>query len=348
MRRLVLAALALTLAAVTPARAALSLGGAPDGLQALAVAGGAAYAVVSSGDRATPFALVRSDGRVFGAPQPFGERGAEFPDVGAGTGGAVLVSWSRPVSQGDRYAVAAAPLAPGAPFGPAQAMATGTGPGRLALGPGDEPVLAYPNGQGDAALARGGAEQPLTASAPELRHLPLDLAVDAEGRAFVLELVQTRGHSELRLLGPGAPTAPAVSVDELRDMRATLAVDGGRAYVAFLLDGRVGLAIAALEPGAAWWTRNLPGRGGGSGAPAVLRTTGQTLVVYTQRQRHGRGDVFLSTEGPGPLATRRLTRTRADERGPFAAAGVGGELYLGWSRGRALHGSASAVLERLR
>jgi hypothetical protein len=106
--------------------------------------------------------------------------------------------------------------------------------------------------------------------------------------------------------------------------------------------------LAALEPGAAWWTRSLPGRGGGSGAPAVLRTSGQTFVVYTQRQAHGRGDVFLSTEGFDPLATRRLTRTRADERVPFAAAGAGGELYVGWSRGRVLHGPATGVLERLR
>lgn len=348
MRRPVLAGLVVALAAATPARAALPLGGAPDGLQALTVAGGAAYAVVGSGDRAAPFALVRSDGRASWAPQPFGERGAEFPDAATGPGDAVLVSWSRPLSNGESYAVAGAPLAPGSPFGPAQAIATGTGPGRLALDPGGEPVLAYPDGQGDAALARGGTEQRMTASAPELRHLPLDLAVDAEGGALVLELVQTRRHSELRLLGPGAPTAPAVSVDELRDVPATLAVDGGRAYVAFLLDGRVRLAIAALEPGAGWWSRRLPGRGGGSGAPAVLRTAGQTLVVYTQRQRHGRGDVFLSTERPGRLATRRLTRTRADERGPFAAAGAGGELYVGWSRGRTLHGPATGVLERLR
>jgi hypothetical protein len=80
----------------------------------------------------------------------------------------------------------------------------------------------------------------------------------------------------------------------------------------------------------------------------VLRTAGSTLVAYTQRQGHGRGDVFLATEGPGPLRVRRLTRTRADERAPFAAAGAGGEIYVGWSRGNALHGPAGGVLERLR
>jgi hypothetical protein len=84
-------------------------------------------------------------------------------------------------------------------------------------------------------------------------------------------------------------------------MRATLAVDGGRAYVAFALDGRARLAIAVLDPGAAWWNRRLPGRGGASGAPAVLRSGGSTFVAYTQRQRHGRGDVFLATEGPDPV-----------------------------------------------
>jgi len=137
-------------------------------------------------------------------------------------------------------------------------------------------------------------------------------------------------------------------VSALRDLKGTLAVDGQRVYVAFLLDGRVRLSVAALDPGAAWWSRRLPGRGGGSGAPAVLRSAGQTFVVYTQRQRHGRGDVYLTTEGTNPLSTRRLTRTAADERIPFAAAGAAGEVFAGWSRGTALHGPSSAVVTRLR
>ena len=160
--------------------------------------------------------------------------------------------------------------------------------------------------------------------------------------------MQTRTRSELRLLGPQAPGAPAVAIGALRDMRATLAIDGGRAYVAFALNGRAHLAIAALDPAARGWSRRLPGRGGASGAPAIVRAGGSTFVAYTQRQRHGRGDVFLATDGPGRLSVRRLTRTRADEREPLAAAGAGGEVYAGWSRGSALRGPASAVLTRLR
>jgi hypothetical protein len=348
MHRFLAAALGLVLATAPPAHAAVSLGGAPGGLQALAVSGGAAYAVVDSGNAAAPFALVRSTGASAQAPRDFGDADAEFPDLARGPGDALVASWGRRVSDGERYVVAGVPTVPGAPFGLSQPLAAGTGPGRLALDPAGAPLLAFPNGDGDTALARGTAEERLTASAPAERHLPLDVAVDAQGRALVLELVQTRTHSELRLLGPEAPAAPVVAVGARRDVRATLALDGGRAYVAFGRNGRVNLSIAALNPRASWWGRRLPGRGGASGAPAVLRTAGGTLVAYTQRQRHGRGDVFLATEGPKSLRIRRLTRTRADERAPFAAAGAGGEIYVGWSRGNGLRGPASGVLVRLR
>jgi hypothetical protein len=333
---------------VAPAHAAVPLGGGPGGLEALAVAGGTAYAIVDSGDANAPFALVRSDGATAGAPRTFAERGAEFPDLVSGPGDSLVASWGRPLSNGDRYVVAGAPTAPGAPFGAAQPLVNGTGPGRLALDAAGAPLLAFPDADGNTALLSAGVEERMTATAPEERHLPLDVSVDAEGRAFVLELVQTRRRSELRLLGPQAPAGPIVSIGALRDMRATLAIDAGRAYVAFALDGRARLAIAALNPGAAWWNRRLPGRGGASGAPAVLLTGASTFVAYTQRQLHGRGDVFLATEGPGPLRIRRLTRTHADEREPFAAAGAGGQLYVGWSRGDALRGPAKAVLQRLR
>jgi hypothetical protein len=346
------------LGVVAPAHAAVSLGGEAGELEALAVAGGAAYAIVNSGDANTPFALVRSDGATAAAPQRFAERGAEFPDLANGPGDSLVVSWGQPRSNGDRYVVAGAPTAPGAPFGAAQPLANGTGPGRLALDAAGMPLLAFPDDDGNTALLNAGVEERMTATAPEERHLPLDVAVDAEGRAFVLELVQTRRRSELRLLGPQAPGAPVVTVGALRDMRATLAVDAGRAYVAFALDGRARLAIAGLNAGAAWWNRRLPGRGGATGAPAVLRSGGSTFVAYTQRQLHGRGDVFLATEGPnalpvpageaGRVRVRRLTRTQADERAPFAAAGAGGQLYVGWSRGNALRGPAKGVLQRLR
>jgi hypothetical protein len=348
MRRLLVVALGLVLVTASPARAAVSLGGAPGGLKALAVSGGAAYAVVDSRNAAAPFALVRSAGGSAEAPRDFGDAGALFPDLASGPGDSLVASWGRRVSSGELYVVAGVPTVPGATFGSEQPLAAGTGPGRLALDPTGSPLLAFPNSDGDTALVRGAAEERLTASAPEERHLPLDVAVDAEGGALVLELVQTRTHTELRLLGAQAPAAPVVAVGALRDLRATLALDGGRAYVAFVRGGRVHLSIAALDPRAAWFSRRLPGRGGGSGTPAVLRTAGSTLVAYTQRQRHGRGDVFLATEGPNRLSVRRLTRTRADERTPFAAAGAGGQVYVGWSRGNGLRGPASGVLVRLR
>jgi hypothetical protein len=350
MRRTALPAvvLALALALAAPAPAAVTLGGAPGGLRALTVAGGAAYAVVGSGEPAAPLELVRSAGAGRSTLQRFGEPGADFPDLATGLDDAIVVSWAQPVSNGERYMVARSPGAERGALGAPQTLATGTGPGRLALGLSGEPMIAFPDVDGDAALADGvAAEARLTASAPERRHLPLDMVVDGAGRAFVLDLVQTGDSSQLVLLGPDAPTAPAVSVPALRGLPATLAIDGGRAYVAYLLDGHAHLASAPLEPGGRWGSRRLPGRGGGAGAPALVRTGARTLVAYTQRQRHGRGDVFLATEGPRRLRVRRLTRTRADERLPFAAASPAGDVFVGWSRAATLHGRSKAVVARV-
>jgi hypothetical protein len=349
MHRLAVAALALVLLIAAPAQATVAIGGQPRGLLGLTASGGAAYAIVSTRDHAAPFALVRTDGRSKSAPQPFGQLGAEFPDVAAGPNDSVLVSWGQPISNGDRFFVSSAPNSSAAQFGPAGPLASGTGPGRLAIDPAGQPVVAYPDGDGDAAFTRGSdPEERLTATAPELRHLPLDVALDAAGTAFVVDLVQARTRTELRVLGPNAPAAPIVSLRGLKDLSATLAIDAGRAYVGYESNGRIHLAIAVLQPGASWFNRRLPGRGGGTGAPAVLRTGNSTFVVYTQRRLHGRGDIYLATEGPGPLKARRITRTSTDERLPFAAAGPAGEVFAGWSRGRELRGAATAVVTRLR
>jgi hypothetical protein len=349
MHRLAVAALALVLLITAPALATVAIGGQPRGLIGLTAAGGSAYAIVHTRDHSLPFAIVRTGGRSRSVAQPFGEPGAEFPDVAAGPNDSVLVSWGRPISNGDLLIISTAPSTSAARFGASELLASGTGPGRLAIDPAGQPVVAYPDGDGDAAFTRGsGPQERLTATAPELRHLPLDVALDPAGAVFMVDLVQSRTRSELRLLGPGAPTAPIAALPGLEDMSATLAIDAGRAYVGYGRNGRVHLAIAALQPSARWFDRRLPGRGGSTGAPAVLRTSNSTFVVYTQRRLHGRGDVYLATEGPGPLKVRRITATTADERIPFAAAGPGGEVFAGWSRGRDLRGSATAVVTRLR
>jgi hypothetical protein len=348
MRRTLLAALALALAVAAPAPAAVSLGGAPEGLRALTVAGGVAYAVVGSADPAAPFALVRSTGAGRSAPQRFGMLGADFPDLATGPDDTVVATWGEPITSGERYVVARAPAADGDAFGPSQVLATGSGPGKLALALDGAPLLAFPDFKGDAVLSAGASfETRLTASAPDRRHLPVDVAVDGAGKAFVLDVVQTGTSSELWLLGPGAPSVPAARIRALRGLPATLAIDGARAYVAYLLDGGVHLAVGRLGLGGGWSSRRLPGRGGGTGAPAVVRTGGRTLVAYTQRQRHGRGEVYLASLRAGELRVRRLTRTRADERSPFVAASAAGDVFVGWSRASALHGPAVAVLERL-
>jgi hypothetical protein len=253
----------------------------------------------------------------------------------------VVVSWGRQISTGQVYEIAR--TAGGEGLGAPQTLTSGTGPGRLAIEPDGAPLLAYPDLLGDATLVSAGAETRLTATGPERRHLPLDVAVGADGRTFVLDLVQTGGSSALVLLGPGAPGAPAVWVPALRDLPATLAIDAGHAYVAYLLNGRAHLAVAPLDPAGGWSSRRLPGRGGGAGAPAVVRSGGRTLVAYTQRQPHGRGEVFLA----GGARVRRLTRTTADERFPFAAASPAGDVFVGWSRGPARRGPSTAVLMRV-
>src|SRR4029077_2027154 len=134
-RFLVAAALALALLIAAPAHATVAIGGQPRGLIGLNASGGAAYAIPRTRDHALAPPLLRTDGRTKSAPQPFGEPGAEFPDVAAGPNDSVLVSWGRPISNGDRFVVASAPTPAAAQFGPAAPLASGTGPGRLAIDP---------------------------------------------------------------------------------------------------------------------------------------------------------------------------------------------------------------------
>src|SRR4051794_10578940 len=103
--RIALPIVLLLLAVAAPAQAAVTLGGRPDGLLALAASDGLAYAVVPSGDPQRPFRLVRSSGRGASPLATFGVAGAEFPDVAAGPGGALAVSWGRTSAAGAAYGV---------------------------------------------------------------------------------------------------------------------------------------------------------------------------------------------------------------------------------------------------
>src|SRR5262245_22457575 len=107
-RFLAVGALALVLLTAAPAHATVAIGGQPHGLIGLAASGGSAYAILRTSDHALPFALVRTDGTSKTAPQPFGEPGAEFPDIATGPGDTVFVSWGRPISNGDRFVVSSA------------------------------------------------------------------------------------------------------------------------------------------------------------------------------------------------------------------------------------------------
>jgi hypothetical protein len=289
----------LGLAAPSVARAAVpvKLGDRP--LLALAAQDGEAFAVIESGDAARPFAFVRTGGR----PQVFAGPGAESPEIAAGTQG-IRVAWARQVSSGlELFEASADELAD-----PAR-DSVGTAPPQLD----DDGTLAYPDRDGN--VVKG--DQRLTQDAPEHRHLPLDAAA-----GIVLDLDQRRTVTQLRLLGPEAPNAPALSLPRLADVQASLAVAGDRAYVAYALEERIYLATADLDSQARWSTRRLANDG--AGRPAVARAQGRTFVafsraggVYLNGKRLGSGGrPFLATDGTDVFAgwTREgaAMLTRAD------------------------------------
>lgn len=328
MRWLAFSSVAALLFVTAPAGAAVRVG--DGGLLSLTEWRGAALGVVESGDVAEPFELVRSSGRGRSLLGSFGAEGAEFPDVAA-AGERAYVTWGVPISGGESLTVATLE-------GERFPEVVGTGPGRLAVG--EEGLhLAYPDRDGNATVAtlatatERRAERPspqaITTTAPFRRHLPLGVAA-VEGGALVLDLIQERDRTELRVLGPGAPSAPILSVRALRHFPARLAVRGDRIAVAWLDRGRARLAVASL--GGTWSRRSLPGRGGGDGAPAPAFAGRSLRVAYTQR-----GDVYVWRGG----TLRRLTRTPSVERDAFAAG-----PFVGWTR-RDASRNLTAWLERI-
>jgi hypothetical protein len=300
--RLALAVAAL-LALAGPAPAAVRLDDGP--ALALAAAGGQAFAVVESGPPTDPFALVRSSGTAARELRVFGTRGALFPDVAAGPGGRIHVSWGRSISAGEAYFVATG-VDEGEPMG------TGTGPGRLFVGA-DGPAIAYPDRDGNAALS-GVA---LTFDAPFRRHLVLD---HEEG--YVLDMAQTQRFTELRVVGRDAPRKAVDLGGGLRPLDGTLAVAGGRLYVAYTKRGQAMLASADAAPDAEWSVQELAA-GGITGGAAVVRARGRTVVAFAQR-----GDILVHD---GSL--ERLTRGPALDADPLAAADPEtGEVFVAWTR----------------
>ena len=238
----------------------------PGPLVALAAGPGTAYAVVSTRSRTAPFRLVRSGGSRVMRLRTFGSRGAEFADVAAAPRGPVAV-FARPTSEGFSYE------SPGG-----ATLGLGTGPPVVGLD-GATTFTAFPDEDGDAAIARGGAITTLTRTGPALRHTPLD----AVGGPLVLDLVQSASRSELRVVGPGAPSAPLTSAGGLQAIPATLTRDGARLYVAYVSKHRLTLATAPARPTGTWSRRRLSVRGALNGAPAVMRVGSRTLIATSRR-----------------------------------------------------------------
>lgn len=339
MLRCLPALLALVLLAPAPASAEVVVARAPEGLAALAAHAGSAYAVVhGSDDRLT---MYRSGGRSATRLGAFGERGGETPALAAGPDG-VAVVWARRISGGVEMLLADAPQSAGGGFGRTLSLGSATGPPLLAPAR-DGWNLAFPDRIGDATVMTGAGEESqavatLTSTAPERRHLPLALAGHLD-EPYVLDLIQSRERSELRLLGRDAPSQAVVAAAGVRGLRGSLWIANGVAYVAYFAHGRAVLAQAELDPGATWSRRTLAGPGGGEGAPSVARADGTNYVAYAQR-RGGSYDLYLNG--------RAVTSGRDNDLDPRLAATPEGAVFLGWSRRERRSGHQFAVLKRTR
>ena len=241
-----------------------------------------------------------------------------------------MAVFARPTSEGFSYESAG-----GATLG------LGTGPPVVGLD-GATTFTAFPDEDGDAAIARGGDITTLTRTGPALRHTPLD----AVGGPLVLDLVQSASRSELRVVGPGAPSAPLTSAGGLQAIPATLARDGARLYVAYVSKHRLTLATAPARPTGTWSRRRLSVRGALNGAPAVMRVGSRTLIA-TSRRAGGRSSIYLTTAGPARTSTVRLTRAAGSDVAPLAAAGPDGRAYVGWSHRARGSARRAGVLRRV-
>ena len=308
---------------------------------ALTVGNRLAVVAVDSGDRDNPFTLIRTSGRARNVVGRFGGRNAEFPNLATSAGGRAWVTWGVPVSGGARVHVA-----PVDDLGDALPEVVATGPSWMAF-TGGSAVLAFPDEDGNAATvslpisgeSRSRRPQPkaLSSNAPQRRHLPLGVAASDDG-PLVLDLVQDRDRTELRVIGDGAPSGAILSIPLLRHVPARLAVDGDRIAVGYERSGRSYVATARL--GGSWSRRRLPGSGG-EGAPSPVYVEGTLRVAYTRRVL-GQRDVYVWTGG----RLKRVTATPGDEREVLAAAS-GPLAFLAWTR-REKTGAKSAFVERLR
>ena len=325
---------AAALAAAPGAQAQVRLGSGE--VQALSTTNGTALAVLGTGETG-PYRLVRGFGADSEFLGSFGDRDSETPDVAGAPGELAFVSWARAVSGGNEVQAAFAPLGTYELFSPQRLAAAATGPPRLAVAPDGRPLAAFPDRDGNAAVAAGTSDRmarglthptppaALTSNAPHLRHLPLDIAVTDRG-PLVLDLVQRRGWTELRVLGRGAPAAAVVSLRRLFELQATIATDGETIAVAYMSRGR---AVLTTAPVGGTWSRlrRLPGPGGGTGGPSVAVHQGRAVTAYAQRVR-GRRHIYVAS---GTRA-RRVTRGAGDNSGPHLAADPDGSLYLAWTR----------------
>jgi len=332
-RRAIVIAGALAFAFADPARAATPVDLGPGRVNALAAGEGRPYAVLDGNSALGPFTLLRGTARV----ATFADRSAEFPDVEV-LDGVPTVTWGVPISGGEALFAA-----PGEDPRASVELGFGTGPARLAAGQGGV-FATFPDREGDVVVAptrpqraRGAYDLPapraLTANAPESRHRPLDAATGAQG-LLVLDLVQTRRSTELRVIGTGAPSRPVLTVRGRRDIEAAFAADSRGVTVAYVSSGQIKLARSS---GAAWARRVL--RSAAARSPTVARARGGDTVAFEQR-----GEIMVSVRD----RVRVVGAGRGTDRAPHAAADPEtGRTWVAWTH-RAPRGRGEGRLLRVR
>ena len=170
--------------------------------------------------------------------------------------------------------------------------------------------------------------------------------VVSAGSPLVLARVQSRARSQLRVLGPGAPAAPVVSVSGRRSLEASIARDAAGVYVAYR-DGARRLVLASAAPAA-----GPAGHTGGCACAGAQRSPGRRprgrrTLVATSRRAGRRYRIFLTSVGPAGTSVDRLTRGGGSDLAPLAATGPDGRVYVAWTHRAGRRARRAAVFRRV-
>ena len=291
----------------------------------------------STGERAPPFRLVRSDGRTAASLGAFGVPGAEYADIAAGAAGPLVV-FARPTSHRLRLRVHGLRRLGSARRGDRRAGA------RARRHDADRGLPGRRRGR--RALARrihNGAHPtpaPRCATRRSMRRQRRQPA-RAHPRAVAQPARSCACSGPVRR-PPRSPRSAGCA-----SLEASIARDGERVFVAYR-DGARRLVLASAVPsaGARWSRRRLRVRGALNGAPAIARVGRRTLVASSQ-QRQRPLPHLPHHRAPGRRRPRPAHARGGSDLAPLAASGPDGRIYLAWTHRASGRARRSAVLRRV-